>query len=194
MAGVIHGKSVVTGTTSGSWTRGLSAYDLAVKYLGYDKDVVSWLKSLKAFSPVVGEITTTEDGIQFTLTDESGDHIINLRNGLDIGIDSTEVTEDGTVVTFSDGNQITIPNGVKGDAGDAIELMSDENGMILWRYVGSEEEWNELFDLGACVDQKLEEKFRTNPSVMVVDELPDPQDALEGVIYVIRVDDGEGEG
>ncbi len=196
MANVINGRSVITGTMSGSWMRGLSAYDLAVAYQGFKGNVVEWLESLKAFSPVIGEITQTEDGISFTITDEDGEHLINLRNGLDITVTSTEQTENGIIITFSDGNTVSLSNGPigpKGENGRDPEFLSTQQGVIYWKYTVNDNNWKQLIDLSSIIHDTVVNEYKNNPPVVYVDELPDPANALEGVIYIVRIKDEEEE-
>ena len=193
MSDVIKGRSPITGTVQGQWNRGLSIYDLAVQQ-GFRGTIKDFINSLKAFSPEVGEVTQTEDGITFTITDEKGPHQINLRNGIDITIESTELTDDeGTIITFSDGSTITIPRGVTGPQGTAgtdgreVILFCDREGAIYWRYnTDDDHNWKQLIDLGTLAANKFAAEFESHQLVMVVDELPDVSEALDGVIYILK--------
>ena len=134
-------------------------------------------------------MTQTDNGITFTITDENGEHPVVLRNGLDITIESTEVTEeDETIITFSDGTLITIPPGVtgpQGENGHEIILSCDSQGIVYWRYTGDMNQ-RQLIDLGTLARNKFAQEFESHQLIMLVDELPDPQDAVEGVIYILR--------
>ncbi len=80
MAGVIAGIPITGGTTTGKWTRGLSAYDIAVQN-GFEGTVIEWLESLQGSSVTVESITNNEDGVVIILADSNGEHEINLPNG-----------------------------------------------------------------------------------------------------------------
>lgn len=115
ITGTIGKNPGLNGSVSGMSQHGLSTYDLAVRYLGYNRDVVSWLESLKAFSPKISPITEENGNIIFTITDEDGDHQVTIPCGRDITIDSTNVDNDGNVVIlFSDGTSVLIPKGQDG--------------------------------------------------------------------------------
>lgn len=187
--GVINGKSPISGNTAGSWNRGPSAYELAVRYQGYTGDIISWLNSLKAYSPTIGEITETENGIEFTITDEQGEHLITLRNGKDITIISAEPNENGDiVVTFSDETVITIPKGEKGDKGDAPTFTANQDGEVSYTFPDSDSP-TPLIDLGQLAREKVIQEYRDNPPVQVVRQLPSPEEAVEGVIYIVEEGD-----
>lgn len=188
MAKVISGQSAISkGTISGSWNQGLSAYDLAVRYQGFKGTVLQWLETLKAFSPVVGEIEQTEDGIKFILTDEKGDHEISLRNGIDIEITDVQLTEEGeTLVTFSDGTTITIPKGEQGVPGRDPIFVTDRDGVIWWRYSEGDNNLKQVIDLGGLATQRFRDEFNSHQFIQIVDELPSPEDAEEGVMYILR--------
>ena len=193
MSKVINGKSPIVGNVKGTWEKGESAY-FAWLQLGNVGTKQDFINSLKAYSPEVGEVTQTEDGITFTITDEKGPHEINLRNGNDITIESTELTDDeGTIITFSDGSTITIPRGVTGPQGIAgtdgreVILFCDREGAIYWRYnTDDDHNWKQLIDLGTLASNKFASEFESHQLVMIVDELPDAVDALDGVIYILK--------
>ena len=66
---------------------------------------------------------------------------------------------------------------------------------IYWRYTTGDNNWKQLIDFSTIVHDAVEAEYKSNPPVVYVDELPDPADALEGVIYIVRIkDNGEEEG
>lgn len=83
MANAIVGNKTIGGSTMGSWTQGLSAYDLACRYQGFNGTLFDYLESLKAISPVFSEpVIDGETGnITFTMTDKDGSHEIVLHDG-----------------------------------------------------------------------------------------------------------------
>jgi len=118
------------------------------------------------------------------MNDENGGHTITLRNGLDIKVESTEVTEDGTLVTFNDGTTVLVGNGQKGDQGDPGReiIFRNVDNTLYWRYATDDPEWKQLADLM----QIMESVYTAHPPFIYVDELPDPADAIEGVEYRLR--------
>ena len=122
------------------------------------------------------------------MTDENGEHPITLRNGLDIRVESTEVTEDGTLVTFNDGTTVLVGNGQKGDQGDPGReiILRNVDNVLYWRYVTDDPEWKQVADL----IQIMESVYNAHPPFIYVDELPDPADAIEGVEYRVRQQNG----
>ena len=190
----------------------MSAYEvwLVEGNTGTRKD---FLDSLKGYSVEIKSIDNTENGVKIILTDKSGDHEIVLTNGIN-GQDgqdgysptvTAETTEGGhnLIIQNSENNiqTIFIPDGENGDKGDQGEqgptgtdgrevvFMHDRSGVLYWRYSETDDNWKELIDLGHLIDEKIDESGgggSSDPMVIFVDELPAPEDALPGVIYILR--------
>lgn len=52
--------------------------------MGFKGDVYQWLESLKGFSPQISNCEQVDGGVQFTITDEDGTHVIFIPSGREL--------------------------------------------------------------------------------------------------------------
>ena len=112
------------------------------------------------------------------------------QDGLDITVTNTERLETGDIrVTLSDGTEFDVLKGDKGDKGDPgreVVISHDANGNIQWKYNENDDELKEVLNLGELAEDKFTETFEDFKFVKFVDALPDPADADDKVIYILR--------
>ncbi len=189
ITGIVNGVSPVGyNSIYNSWTKGLSAYDLAVAYNGYSGTIKEWLESLKGTSVTVKAIEDIPDGKKIILEDANGEYEVLLDNH-GISITGAEINEEGTVIAFSDGTVTTIPKGDTGPVGEpgAKIVLEEEDGVIYQNYEGEDaESKEEVFDFKNMMSEVFNEEFSKYQFVEVVDELPSPEDANPYIIYVLR--------
>lgn len=139
-----------------------------------DKSTVLIPKGDPGVSPVIST-TRIDNGYRVEIDDINGKTVLELSDG--------EKGEQGNIG----------PQGEKGDSGQSVEIQCEE-GVLKWRHTPIEDErgeqiqedWQTVADLNEIALTEYDALFAQNKPVRVVDELPDIDDADEGVIYVLR--------
>ena len=142
----------------------------------------------------VTNVEDTEEAVVIHFSDGTSADIEKPSDGFSPLIVS-EQAEGGynLTITDADGSRtIFVANGLKGDQGDPgidgreVVFVTDQNGMIYWKYATNDNNWKDLIDLGGLATAKYEEEFQKNKVVEIIaDELPIPDNAKEGVLYIL---------
>ena len=142
----------------------------------------------------VTNVEDTEEAVVIHFSDGTSADIEKPSDGFSPLIVS-EQAEGGynLTITDADGSRtIFVANGLKGDQGDPgidgreVVFVTDQNGMIYWKYATNDNNWKDLIDLGGLATAKYEEEFQKNKVVEIIaDELPIPDNAKEPVASLI---------
>ncbi len=76
--------------------------------------------------------------------------------------------------------------GETGKPGREVILVGDREGVVYWRYNEDDNNWKQVIDIGTIAHAKFNEELNNHEFVKIVDELPDPANAEDGVMYVLR--------
>lgn len=157
--------------------------------------LVDGAKGDKGDTPV---ISTTKEGATTTVFSD-GVQIAQILDGKkgDTGEKGdkgdtpviTATKDNGVATLYSDGVQVVSimdgPKGDKGDDGREIVFVTGFDGVIYWRYSENDNNWKQLIDLGTLALNKYEEEFQSHKVVEIVNALPEPVSAKEGVLYIL---------
>ena len=185
-----------TGTEQ-EWLESLRGESVTITSVTEDEDYMyilfsdNTLTKIPKAQPVTATVEEVSGGHLITMTDAvNGSTTFLIADGEkgDTPV-ITATKENGVATLYSDGAELTtLVDGAKGDKGDDgrdVVFLTGFDGTIYWKYSEDDLEWKQLIDLGTIALNKYDEEFQRHKVVEITDELPEPEYAKEGVLYIL---------